>query len=127
MFDPTFAMYVEQDGVPLNAYEIRQEWFYRDGKDLVFVLDKQRTRYTKSDLPVVRGRYPGFGDLMLDPSAIHMLAFLGWIPNTNRMDAPPDYAKMFIFKDEICAGTTWHTRIGPANPAEDPYFPIHQA
>src|SRR3712207_9513543 len=56
MFDPTFAMYAEKDGVPLNAYELRQEWFRRDGRDLVFVLGKERRRYRKSDLPVLRDR-----------------------------------------------------------------------
>src|SRR5436190_10534170 len=30
MFDPTFAMYVERDGQPLNAFELRQEWFCND-------------------------------------------------------------------------------------------------
>src|SRR4051812_21333745 len=28
MLDPTSNMYLESNGVPLNAYEIRQQWFY---------------------------------------------------------------------------------------------------
>src|SRR5687768_4681530 len=40
MLDPTFAMYAEKGGVPLNGYELRQEWFYGDGRDLVFVVGK---------------------------------------------------------------------------------------
>src|SRR5687767_1308506 len=87
MFDPTFAMYVEKDGVPLNAFELRQEWFYRDGRDLVFVVGKDRARHRKSDLPVLRGRFRGFGDLSLDASALNVYAFIGYVPNTNLMDA----------------------------------------
>ena len=127
LFDPTFAMYVEKDGVPLNAYELRQEWFYHDGKDLVFVIDKERKRYHKSDMPVFRKRYSGFNDLSFDPSAVNVYAFIGYIPNTNIMDAGPDYGKMFITQDKICAGTSWHTRVIPADPQRDPYFPIGQA
>jgi hypothetical protein len=127
LLDPTFAMYIEKNGVPLNAYEIRQEWFYQDGRDLVFVLDKERRRYSKADLPVLRQRFAGFGDLKLDASAVHMLAFIGYIPNNNLLDSGPDYARMFIFKDRIGDGTPWHKRIAPADPAVDPYFPIHQA
>ena len=126
MLDPTFAMYVEKDGVPLSAYEIRQEWFYRDGRDLVFVLDRERKRYRKSDLPVHRGRYEGFGDLVLDAGALNPYAFIGYIPNTNWMDAGPDYGQMFITQDKLCEGTKWHKRRVPADPAKDPYFPINQ-
>ena len=61
MLDPTFAMYVEMDGVPLNAYELRQAWFLGEGRELVFVVGKERKRYRKSDMPVFRGRFPGFG------------------------------------------------------------------
>ncbi|MBM3334084.1 hypothetical protein FJY63_05430 [Candidatus Sumerlaeota bacterium] len=127
MFDPLFAMYVEKDGVPLNAFELRQEWFYRDGRDLMFVLDKDRKRYRKADLPVFRSRHAGFGDLSLDPSALNVYAFIGYVPNTNLMDAGPDYARMFITQDRLCEGTRWHKRVVPADPATDPYFPIGQA
>src|SRR4051812_2767786 len=44
MLDPTFAMYVEKDGVPLNAYELRQEWLVKGGKGLTFFLHKDRKR-----------------------------------------------------------------------------------
>ena len=127
LFDPLFAMYMEKDGVPLSAYEFRQEWFYHDAKDVVFVLDKDRKRYRKSDMPVFRGRYPGFGDLVLDPGATNVYAFIGYIPNTNLMDAGPDYGRMFITQDHICEGTQWHKRRVPADAAHDPYFPINQA
>jgi hypothetical protein len=91
------------------------------------VLDRERKRYRKSDLPVFRSRHAGFGDLSLDPSALNVYAFIGYIPNTNLMDGGPDYGRMFITKDRLCEGTKWHTRVVPADPATDPYFPIGQA
>jgi hypothetical protein len=130
MLDPTFAMYVEKadgDGVPLSAYELRQEWFYQDGRNLVFVLDKQRKRYRRSDMPVLRGRYEGFGDLVLDPGALNPYAFIGYVPNTNFMDGGPDWGHMFITRDKLCDGTKWHQRTSPADPATEPYFPINQS
>jgi hypothetical protein len=127
MLDPTFAMYVEKDGVPLSAFELRQEWFYHDGRDLTFVLDKDRKRYKKSDIPVFRNRFAGFGDLMLDAGALDVYAFIGYVPNTNLMNAGLDYGGMFIVQDKLCEGTKWHKRTIPADPAHDPYFPIGQA
>lgn len=127
MFDPTFALYVEKQGVPLNAFEIRQEWFYGEGKDLVFVIGSARQRYAKKDLPVFIARHPGFGDLALDADTLHKYAFLGYVPNTNFMDAGPDWGRMFITQDKIGEGTAWHKRKNPADPARDPYFPIGQA
>ncbi len=127
MLDPTFAMYVERDGVPLNAYEIRESWFGRDGKDLAFVLGAERKKYRREDLPVFRARHAGFGDLTLDAAGMHKFAFLGYIPNTNLMDAGPDYGRMFITQDRVCEGTSWHKRKNPKDPAREPYFPIQQA
>lgn len=127
LFDPTFAMYMEKDGVPLSAYEFRQEWFYHDAAGVTFVLDKDHKRYHKSDMPVFRGRYPGFGDLVLDGGATNVYAFIGYIPNTDLMNSGPDYGRMFITKDHICDGTSWHQRVNPADPAHDPYFPINQS
>src|SRR6266566_1181363 len=34
---------------------------------------------------------------------------------------------MFISKDKVCEGTKWHTRVGPKDPASEPYFPMGQA
>ena len=127
LFDPTFAMYVEKDGVPLSAYEFRQEWFYRDARDVTFVMDKDRKRVHKADMPVFRNRYEGFGDLVFDPGATNVYAFIGYVPNTNLMDQGPDYGRMFITQDKICDGTKWHKRVTPADPAHEPYFPIDQA
>jgi hypothetical protein len=126
MLDPTSNMYLEKDGVPLNGFEIRQEWFYHNGTNLVFVIGKERKKYKKSDLPIILGRYAGFGVLAISPDELDKYGFTAYIPNTNLMDAREDYEKMFIFKDKLCDGTKWHTRTVPANPAVDPYFPIGQ-
>lgn len=127
MLDPTSNLYLEKDGLPLNAYEIRQEWFYNEGKNLIFVIGKQRKKYAKSDLPVFLQHFPGFGDLALEPDELDKYGFIGYIPNTDLMDAGLDYSKMFITKDKLCEGTRWHIRTRPANPAVDPYFPVGQA
>jgi hypothetical protein len=127
MFDPTSNMVLEKAGVPLNAYEIREEWFYRGGTNLIFVVGSQRKRYRKPELPIVLGYFAGFGDLTVEPDELDKYGFLGYIPNTDLMDAGYDYAKMFITKDALCDGTKWHLRTKPENPAVDPYFPIGQA
>jgi hypothetical protein len=127
MMDPTANMHLEKDGIPLNGFEIRQEWFYREGTNLVFVVGKERKQYRKADLPIFLGRFAGFGDLTVPADELCKYGFMGYIPNTDLMDAGPDYGKMFIVKDKLCEGTRWHTRKNPANPAVDPYFPINQA
>ena len=121
MLDPTFAMYVEKDGVPLSAFEFRQEWFYHDGKDLVFVLDKDRKRYQQvrhSGLPQPLRR-------LRRPRARRgrdstCTRFIGYVPNTNLMNAGPDYGGMFITQDKLCDGTKWHKRTVPADPRTTP-------
>jgi len=125
MLDPTSNMYLESNGVPLNAWEIREEWFYRDGSNLVFVAGGKR--HKKADLPIFLQRFAGFGDLAVHPDELDKYGFIGYIPNTDLMDSGEDYAKMFIVKDKLCDGTKWHVRTNPANPAVDPYFPIGQA
>ena len=126
MVDPTANMYVEKDGVPLNAYEIRTEWFAREGKDLVFSVGKDRKKHRKADLPIFLGRFAGFGDLTVPANEMEKYGFTAYIPNTNLMDSGPDYGKMFIVKDALCEAK-WHERTVPAHPAVDPYFPIGQA
>ena len=127
MLDPTLDMYLEKDRVPLDAYEIRQEWFYHDGKDLVFVVGKDRQKYKKSDLPISQPHIDGHPDLPIYPDELDKYGFIGYVPNTNLMDASDDYGKMFIVKDKLCDATHWHERVLPAHPAVDPYFPIDQA
>jgi hypothetical protein len=127
MLDPTSNMYLEKNGVPLNAWEIRDEWFYHGGSNLLFVVGKERKRYKKSDLPVFLARFEGFGNLTIDPDEPNKYGFIGYIPNTDLMDAGEDYGQMFITKDKVCAGQKWHERKNPAQPATDPYFPIDQS
>jgi hypothetical protein len=67
------------------------------------------------------------GGLTIDPHELDKYGFIGYIPNTDLMDSGFDYGGMFIVKDQLCDGTSWHKRKLPANPATDPYFPIHQA
>jgi hypothetical protein len=125
MLDPTGNLHVEKDGVPLNAYEIRTEWFTREGKDLVFSIGKERKKHRKADLPIFLGRFAGFGDLTVPANEMEKYGFTGYIPNTNLMDAGPDYGKMFIVKDGLCEAK-WHERTHPKDPAVDCYFPIGQ-
>jgi hypothetical protein len=127
MVDPTFGLHLLKDGVPLNSYEIRTEWFYNEGRDLAFVMGKDRKAYRKADLPVFLARFPGYGDLDLSRDELDKYGFTGYVPNTNLMDSGSDYGGMFIVKDKLCDGTKWHERVNPANPAVDPYFPIGQA
>ncbi len=127
MLDPTSNLYLETNGVPLNAWEIRQEWFYRRGTNLTFVVGRDRKRYRKNDLPIVLGRFADFGELAVHPDELDKYGFIGYIPNTDLMNNGYDYGKMFITKDRLCDGTPWHVRTLPANPAEDPYFPVNQA
>jgi hypothetical protein len=126
MLDPTSNLHLEKDGVPLSAYEIRQEWFYKNGSNLVFVIGREK-KFKKADLPIFLERFAGFGDLAVHPDELDKYGFIGYIPNTDLMDAGYDYAKMFITKDKLCDGTKWHARVLPDNPAVDPYFPIGQA
>jgi len=127
MLDPTSNLYLEKDGVPLNAYEIRQELFYQGGTNLTFVIGQERRRYRKADLPIFLRHFTGFGDLAVQPDELDKYGFTAYIPNTDLMDSGFDYAGMFIVKDQLCDGTQWHVRTVPENPATDPYFPIGQA
>ncbi|HVR87468.1 MAG TPA: hypothetical protein VMU54_24290, partial [Planctomycetota bacterium] len=128
MFDPTANMHLVKDGIPLNAVEIRTEWFYHDGKDLTLVIGKERKTYHKADLPIFLGRFANFGDLTVAEDELGKYGFIGYVTNTNLMDARPGDGDIgFIVKDKLCEGTRWHERLYPANPAVDPYFPIGQA
>ena len=127
MLDPTSNMYLERDGLPLNAFEIRHEWFYKSGTNLTFVVGKEKKRYRKADLPIVLRKFPGFGDLSIDRHELDKYGFIGYIPNTDLMDSGFNYGEMFITKDQLCEGTRWHQRIQPKDPATDPYFPLNQA
>jgi hypothetical protein len=128
MFDPTANMHIEKEGIPLNAVEIRTEWFYHEGKDLRLVVGKERKVYRKSDLPIFLGRFANFGDLTVAEDELSKYGFIGYVTNTNLMDARPGDGDIgFIVKDQLCDGTRWHIRRYPLHPEIDPYFPIGQA
>ena len=122
MLDPTANMYLEKAGVPLNAWEIRQEWFYNAGKDLVFVIGKDRKRFRKADLPILLRRIAGFGNLDVGTDELDKYGFTAFVPNTDLMDAGEDYGKMFIIKDKLCDGTKWHVRDRAGGPGERAVF-----
>jgi len=127
MLDPTSNLYLEKDGTPLNAYEIRQEWFYHGGTNLVFVVGKEHQRFQKKDLPVHLQNFENFGELSIQPDELDKYGFTAYIPNTDLMDSGFDYGGMFMVKDRLCDGTKWHIRDVPKNPATDPYFPLGQS
>jgi hypothetical protein len=127
MLDPTSNMYLERHGVPLNAFEIREEWFYHGGTNLVFVIGKEHKRYHKADLPIFLTHFAEFGNLEVGRDELDKYGFTAYIPNTDLMDSGFDYGKMFIVKDKLCDGTNWHVRQVPAHPESEPYFPIGQA
>jgi hypothetical protein len=79
------------------------------GKDLVFSIGKERKKHRKADLPIFLGRFAGFGDLTVPANEMEKYGFTAYIPNTNLMDAGPDYGKMFIVKDAVCEAK-WHER-----------------
>lgn len=127
MFDPTYALYVEKDGVPQSAWEVRQEWFGNGGAELHFVIGAERKKYKRSDLPIFRAAHPGFGRLQLASSTLDKLALIGYVPNTDLMDGGQDWEKMFITRDELGEGVKWHNRDNPKEPGKEPYFPLNQA
>lgn len=125
-FDPLFGMYIERDGIPLTAWEARQEWFYGNRDKLNFVLGKDRKIYKHTDMPVPLSVHPGFGTLSLGP--IDKLALMGYVPGNNVIDnGSLNYGEMFICTDTLSSKIKWHVRIRPENPAIEPYFPVNQA
>ena len=105
-FDPTPNMYVEKDGVPLTTHEIRKAWFDSRGEGLERVNAKTGER---------------------QPLGSFNYNVIGFIPNTNWLDAGPDYGKRFMIRDEHTKGPEGSGRDIVKDPAVDPYFPINQA
>jgi hypothetical protein len=129
MFDPTFDVYVQKAGVPLNAWEIRQAWFYGDANSLDFVVGEGGKHYKLSDLPL-RLPHPGStGNFPLEARTFDVYGHLFFETSTCPMDAPSEAKDRpaFIVKDALCDGVKWHTRDNPKDPAHEPYFPLGQA
>jgi hypothetical protein len=129
LFDPLFALHFERDGIPLNAWEIRQEWFYGNRDKINFVMFKDRKVYKHTDPSVLLGQHPGFGPLYLNErSWADKLAIIGYCPGNNVMeDGGLAYSDMFISSDTLASKVSWHIRIHPEDPFKDPYFPLNQA
>ena len=129
LFDPLFALYFERDGIPLNAWEVRQEWYYGDRDKISFVMFGDRKVCRHTDPPVLMGQHPGFGPLYLKPlSWPDKLALIGYCPGNNVIEnGSLDYGNMFISSDTLASNVKWHVRIRPEDPARDPYFPLNQA
>jgi hypothetical protein len=125
VLDPTLNIYFERGDLPLNAFEIRQEWFYNEGKDLAIIVGAERERHMVSDLPIKRGTHKGFGTLYIKRESIGKFLYIAYTPR--RPDGRPDWGKMFIIKDKLCEGVEYHTRTNPKDPAHEPYWPMQQA
>ena len=118
MLDPTPCAYAEKNGVPLNSFEIRHEWFRSDRKALTWVLAK----------PGKPSERRPAADSDKAPISVVRYYVLGYVPNADWLDSAPDWGRMFITKDDLAAEKPkWHTRKNPADPANEPYFPLNQA
>ena len=126
VLDPTLNMYFLKGETPLNAFELRQEWFYKGkGKALTIVIGKQGEKHTTADMPIMRETHAGFGKLMLNENSLGKFLYVAYMPAS--LDGKPDYARMFITKDKLCEGVEYHTRTCPKDPAAEPYWPMQQA
>ena len=123
-FDPTLNIYFESDNIPLNAFEIRQLWFYNEGRDLTIVIGAARERYRVDELPIVRAYHRGFGNLAINRRSLGKFLYIAYSPTA--VSGDPDYAKMFITRDKLNEGVPYHDRPCPDDPARDPYWPMCQ-
>ena len=129
MFDPTFDLYVEKNGVPLNSWEIRQEWFHNhDGQDLDFVVGPDWKKKKRSDMPwrPTPAATVGFS-FPTSVRTFDVYGFIMYATNQCQMDPGPGNGPEFICKDSLCDGIEWHTRKNPADPAREANFPLNQA
>jgi hypothetical protein len=125
VMDPTLNMYFLKGSTPLNAFELRQEWFYDKGKELTIVIGKEGQKHKTSEMPIKRETHRGFGTLELNANSLGKFLYLGYVPVS--IDGRSDYGKMFITKDKLCEGVPYHNRICPRDPATEPYWPMQQA
>ncbi|MBN1959659.1 MAG: hypothetical protein JW841_01825, partial [Deltaproteobacteria bacterium] len=155
MLDPMQNTYItNKEGIPLSAYEIRQEYYYNnDGENLIVYMmhqgvfpNDQQPRIQKArtaaaaaiearlDLKVYRAN----GGIVKDGYPAEVFASICYIPNTNFMDADPQYPWSIITRcgTQICSDSedntiNWLAGAGsvfliPENPAKDPYFALQQ-
>jgi hypothetical protein len=123
MFDPTFEIYIEKHGVPLNSLEIRSEWFKNGGEDLVYVKGADQQRFSKADLPI---SYPGTG-FTVNESYPDWYSFLMFYGNADLIDRGADSGKdCFMIVDEHNKNVQWHTREVPKD-LRDAYWSLGDA
>ncbi|MBN2584213.1 MAG: right-handed parallel beta-helix repeat-containing protein [Planctomycetes bacterium] len=126
VMDPTVNVCFLKGEMPLNAFEVRREWFYGDkGKSLIIVVGKEAEKHTTPDMPINRGTHAGFGTLTLNDRSLGKFLYVAYIPASN--DGKRNYGTMFITKDGLCEGVTYHERICPQDPSAEPYWPMQQA
>ena len=126
VMDPTLNMYFLKGKTPLDAFELRQEWFYMDkGKGLTIVIGKGAEKHTTANMPIRRETHAGFGTLKLNANSLGKFLYVAYVPAS--VDGKPDYGRMFITKDKLCEGVPYHTRTCPKYPATEPYWPMQQA
>lgn len=106
MMDPTGHFYAEKDGVPLNVYEIRKEWFENGGKGgLVFRRGRER--------------YVGGGRGFAPYTVLYYVFKRDWLGNR-----PADGA--MTTKDKWSGSRDARYPL-VENPQTDPYVPVNQA
>jgi hypothetical protein len=123
MFDSTFDIYLEKDGIPLNCNEIRDEWFKNKGEDLVYVKGIEKKKFKKADLPIP---CPGTG-FTINTFYPDWYSFLMFTSNADFMDSGESTGnKCFMIFDERNKGTSWHTREVPKD-LKDAYWTLGEA
>lgn len=128
LFDPLYGAHFEINGIPLNAWEMRQEWFYGNRDKISIVMGAPAKFHKYAELPIPIKEQPGYGLLALGPRTIDKLALIGYCPGNNVIDSGSlDYSGMFISTDTLASQIKWHKRINPADPSKDSYFPLNQA
>ena len=106
MMDPTGHFYAEKNGVPLNVYEIRKDWFENGGKNLVFKRGRER--------------YVGGGRGFAPYTVLYYTLKREWLGNR-----PAD--GMMATVDQWSRGRSVKPELVLKDPANDPYFPVNQA
>ena len=128
LFDPLYGAHFEMDEIPLNAWEMRQAWFYGDRNKIMFVMGVNGKAHKYSELPIPIKEQPGDGLLSLGTRTIDKLALIGYVPGNNVINyGSLNYSDMFISTDTLASNIKWHKRINPKDPAVDSYFPVNQA
>ena len=116
IMDPTFNIYIEKNGLPLNGNELRDEYFGNKGEDLTYVQGAEKRKFKKSELPIKYTELAGFS---VNAFYIDWYSFLFFMDNSNYMDNPPSFGnKCFMIYDERNSSVKWHKRDVPKDKKE---------